>query len=417
MKNIIILFLLLYVKVLFSQTVTEKPRIAVLDFSPKNVSVDTAGMVSDLIRTEIFNTGLFQVVERTEMEKILKEQSFQMAGCTETSCAVEAGRLLSAKKILVGSVGRLGTKYLISGRMVDVELGEIEYAYSVYSQSEEEITQAVKDFVINLSYKYGKKEEENFTYKNSTSQLQKKSSKTSKTFFEFFGGWSTGTLNLKFYSPEGSLTKDSIGVVGSFLDPFISIAWKKLKTSESYPAGFRIGGITDIVDKSFKIGIDPSFEMFYFSRTIVPQKTEFILNDMPYGDFEFKDDKYYKFYCIAYGLNLSFRITPVSFLDLYLSGLGGFSVNISTSDYVMQYNFDSGTPKAPSVLWSPFGGYFGAAGGFRIHFTKHFGLLCEARFISSGAIQERSIDYNSDTDITDTVVSKNIDIVAGFIFR
>ena len=57
------------------------------------------------------NTGLFTVGERGEMDSILKEQGFQASGCTDIECAVKIGKLLSANKMLVGEIGKLGTKF------------------------------------------------------------------------------------------------------------------------------------------------------------------------------------------------------------------------------------------------------------------------------------------------------------------
>jgi hypothetical protein len=46
---------------------------------------------------------------------------FQMTGYAENSCAVKAGRMMSAKKILIGTVLKMGGKIVTSGRLVDVK--------------------------------------------------------------------------------------------------------------------------------------------------------------------------------------------------------------------------------------------------------------------------------------------------------
>ncbi len=51
------------------------------------------------------------------MNSILQEQEFQASGCTENECAVQIGKLLSTRKILVGTVNQLGATININARM------------------------------------------------------------------------------------------------------------------------------------------------------------------------------------------------------------------------------------------------------------------------------------------------------------
>jgi TolB-like protein len=128
-----------------------KEMIAVMDFGAKDVPYSVAFSVSELIRTELINTGRYTVIERSQMKEILKEQGFQQTGCTDTSCAVQVGKLLSAKKILVGSVMRLGAKLIISGRVVDVERGVGEQGASGKANSVDELDTGVIEFINRLS--------------------------------------------------------------------------------------------------------------------------------------------------------------------------------------------------------------------------------------------------------------------------
>ena len=76
-------------------------RIAVLDFEANNVSKYVAKAVSEFVSTEMAKKSELTVLERKQIGAILKEQGFQQMGCTEQECAVEMGKLLSAKKILI----------------------------------------------------------------------------------------------------------------------------------------------------------------------------------------------------------------------------------------------------------------------------------------------------------------------------
>ncbi len=124
-----------------------------MELKPKGVSKNVSSTVSDLLRTELFKLKIFLVIERSEMKTILKEQRFQLSGCTETECAVEVGRLLSVKKILIGTIGKLGKKYIINARIVDVEKGEVEFAENVSAYYEEDLEVAVIKYAAKLGRK------------------------------------------------------------------------------------------------------------------------------------------------------------------------------------------------------------------------------------------------------------------------
>jgi actin-related protein len=60
------------------------------------------------------------------MNKILKEQKFQMTGCVAQECKVEAGQILGVGKIVSGSVGIVGKTYYLTLLLIDVKTGKVE---------------------------------------------------------------------------------------------------------------------------------------------------------------------------------------------------------------------------------------------------------------------------------------------------
>jgi len=125
--------------------------IAVIDFEPKGLSRQDALRVSEWLRTELINTNQFRVIERSAMNAILKEQAFAMTGCTDTSCAVQVGKLLSARKMLVGSVEYWNNKVIINGRIIDVEKGVAEFAHRETVNSIKELDTGATSFAKNLA--------------------------------------------------------------------------------------------------------------------------------------------------------------------------------------------------------------------------------------------------------------------------
>lgn len=103
----------------------QRLNVAVLDLDPTGITEKDARFLSDRLRTELFETGSFQVVEREKMEEILEEQGFQNTGCTSVECAVEIGQLLNVNRIIAGGIGKIEDIYSISLRMIDVQTGAI----------------------------------------------------------------------------------------------------------------------------------------------------------------------------------------------------------------------------------------------------------------------------------------------------
>ena len=108
-------------------------RVAVgaVDLVSESVPPAELAVLSDRLRSELFQTGRFRVVEREQMEEILSEQGFQQSGCSSTDCVVEIGRLIGAQKMVAGTVGRVGNIHTVSLRIIDVETGVIEETAAV----------------------------------------------------------------------------------------------------------------------------------------------------------------------------------------------------------------------------------------------------------------------------------------------
>ncbi|TAL34432.1 MAG: hypothetical protein EPN93_11965 [Spirochaetes bacterium] len=129
----------------------EKMTVAILDLTPRGVPVIVAGAVSDIMRAELSNYGNFTVVERNQMKAILAEQSFQMTGCTDEGCAIQAGKLLSARRIIAGEVTALENSILITVRYIDVEKGASLLAEKGTGASIDVIDQTATDVAKRLA--------------------------------------------------------------------------------------------------------------------------------------------------------------------------------------------------------------------------------------------------------------------------
>lgn len=106
--------------------VTRIPVVAISSLDPKGgVTSEEAGIIADNLAAQLQQSGIFRVMERSQMDQILKEQNFQQSGaCDGSQCAVEMGKLLGIDCMVVGSIGKIGTIHSMSLRLVDVGTGE-----------------------------------------------------------------------------------------------------------------------------------------------------------------------------------------------------------------------------------------------------------------------------------------------------
>jgi len=100
--------------------------LAVMDIDGKRLENMDLGVLRDALIVEFQNSGKVRVMERSQMNTILKEQGFQQSGaCDASECAVEMGKLLSVDRMVLGSLGKLGETWSMTLRLVNVQTGEV----------------------------------------------------------------------------------------------------------------------------------------------------------------------------------------------------------------------------------------------------------------------------------------------------
>ena len=101
-----------------------QPIVTVFDFSFEGVSEKESQMLVDFLSGALFDTKAYRIIDRNQREAILSEIEFSLSGCIDESCQLEAGKLLAADYMVVGSLGKLGTRYVINAKLVEIETGE-----------------------------------------------------------------------------------------------------------------------------------------------------------------------------------------------------------------------------------------------------------------------------------------------------
>lgn len=129
---------------------------AIVDLDGRNIPQSDAAMLSDRFRTEVFNTRVFDVLEREKMGEILKEQGFQQTGACDDACMVEIGKLVGVQKIIAGSISHAGAVYSVNARLIDVGTGRVEQTatYDHDGELQDLLTSKMRVVALSLAYRY-----------------------------------------------------------------------------------------------------------------------------------------------------------------------------------------------------------------------------------------------------------------------
>ena len=102
-----------------------RPLIAVLPLQALGeLNAEQVGTVTRLLETGLVKSSVFQVLERSEIAQVLAAQEYSAEECFDESCAVRLGRLLAARLIVLGTLSRLGDKFFLTAKIIEVATGK-----------------------------------------------------------------------------------------------------------------------------------------------------------------------------------------------------------------------------------------------------------------------------------------------------
>ncbi len=102
--------------------VEEKLNVAILDMRAMGVPEHFATLLTEKLRSELFNTGKYNVMNREDMKKVLNEKEFQQSElCDTPDCISQLGNMLGVPKLITGSIGKLGSTYQLTIKLIDTE--------------------------------------------------------------------------------------------------------------------------------------------------------------------------------------------------------------------------------------------------------------------------------------------------------
>ena len=147
-----------------------KPSIAVLDLNLSNVNRDAGMIIRNKIEFSFYNSGKFRILERNRLDILKRENRLTGKNIDSKEYALEAGRILPAEYVLMGSITFNG-RYYVYINLVDVKSGSIVYSFDedyedenmIYAESEN-IRRGVEDKIFSSFAENKKDDDDNHFY-------------------------------------------------------------------------------------------------------------------------------------------------------------------------------------------------------------------------------------------------------------
>jgi hypothetical protein len=127
------LVLLLSLAATLTWAQTPKPQVAVMTFTgDKSSTPEQLEAITERFQAELLGTQQFVILNRSQIDGILREQGFQQSGaCNSEECQVKIGQLLGVDKLISGKVVTFGEVYAFNISYLNVGTGVVEKAFSL----------------------------------------------------------------------------------------------------------------------------------------------------------------------------------------------------------------------------------------------------------------------------------------------
>jgi len=106
----------------------DKVKIAIIEFNGLNEEArkDNLGQIFTVVLTASFvKSEAFKIIEREQLQKVLKELQLTQSGIIDTTNAKQIGKMVGADAIVIGSITKIGNDMRLDARIIDVESGII----------------------------------------------------------------------------------------------------------------------------------------------------------------------------------------------------------------------------------------------------------------------------------------------------
>jgi len=157
MKNVLCSLLLLAAVSASAQAANDPPTIALLDVASSSYDASRTRLLTDVLRSELFKTGLFRIKERGLVQKALDDQ--KVAASAAEAQLLSIGKAIAVDKIVLTSLEKFGDTIALNLRIIDVSTALLDYTENVFIKNENLLFDALREVVtkVELRYSTGKK--------------------------------------------------------------------------------------------------------------------------------------------------------------------------------------------------------------------------------------------------------------------
>jgi len=127
MKFTIKAMLMMVFAIVLTTTVQAKPTAVVFNFEGFGVDPQTVEAASQVFRAELAATEKYDVLTRGDLESRLSQADIDNLNCYDIDCAASRGKIIGAKKAVIGSLTRLGDKVIAQVQLIDVKGKKSEF--------------------------------------------------------------------------------------------------------------------------------------------------------------------------------------------------------------------------------------------------------------------------------------------------
>ncbi len=151
MRKIIFIFAVLFITVFGASAQAEKQKIAILKFRSINLDQSMADVVTETFTTLIADSKKYDIIERSQLDQIFSELKLISGDDFEVKTIIQIGRLAKAKMIIAGSISKLGDKFIINARGIEIETGIVLFGKNISCDSENKLLEAVKTIASEIT--------------------------------------------------------------------------------------------------------------------------------------------------------------------------------------------------------------------------------------------------------------------------
>jgi len=124
------LFVLLALAFLAQTPPPVKTSLAIYQIRAKGTADTSLGSaMTSILSSKLTPSPRLRVIEEAMLKTVMERQAMNASdACDDTSCQVEIGKLVQAQKLIAGDLVKLGSKYILSLKLIDVQSGANEFS-------------------------------------------------------------------------------------------------------------------------------------------------------------------------------------------------------------------------------------------------------------------------------------------------